>query len=338
MYLTLRRISKRCASVALFALCVAASPASAGAERIVTADQAAGSVSVIDTTTKGAHHVRVGIFPHNVERCGRRLVLAVGTDEKMDASMADMPMRGSLVGIDAATLAVTSTIALGLHPAHVVCDAAGRVAYVTLAQEDAVVVVDLRTKTILRKIPTGKHPHGMRMSTDGRRLYVANAEGSSVSVIDVRRRTEIARIPVGGSPVQVAVAPDGRFVYATLGPQNAVVAIDLRTARVLRRLTVGRNPIQISITPDGKTLVVANQGTLERPDDRVAIIDAATMTLAAFVHTGLGPHGVAIDPSGRRAAVTNERASTVSVIDIRERRMIAEYPTGDDPNGLTLLP
>ncbi len=338
------RISKRYTSGALLAflsplaLCAAMLPTGVGTEKIVTADQAAGAVSVIDSATGHTRKIIIGIFPHNVERCGRHLLVAVGNDAKMDEEMPEMPMRGSLVMIDAATLAVRSRIEIGLHPAHIVCDPAGNIAFVTLNQESAVAVVDLRSRKVLRKISTGDHPHGMRMSTDGRRIYVANQGSDSVSVIDVQRRVEIARIAVGGSPVQVAVAPNGRIVYATLAPQNAVVAIDVQKGRVLRRLTVGRYPIQLSITPDGRTLVIANHGTPERPDDRAAIVNTATMTVSAFVHTGLGPHGVAIDPSGRHAAVTSELAGTVSLIDIPTRRVVANYPTGNDPNGLTFLP
>jgi len=41
------------------------------------------------------------------------------------------------------------------------------------------------------------------------------------------------------------------------------------------------------------------------------------------VETGSGAHGVVVDRSGRHAFVTNTYANTVSVLDIRARKVIA---------------
>lgn len=312
-------------------------PPNAGASTAFVADQAGHAVAAVDLRSGRMRSVALPVAPHNVEACGRR-VFAVGMDASMSGDMHGMAMPGRIVEIDPQTRAAARSAEVGEHPAHVVCDAGARRAFVTLADEDAVAVVDLATLRVMRKIPVGKHPHGLRMSRDGRWLFVANAEGKSLSVVDLRTLEEKARISLPGDPVQVAPDPAGRFVYATLGAQNEVVAVDLAAKAATRRLSVGRTPVQLGITPDGSRLVVANQGTREHPDDRAAIVDTRTMTVTGWVRVGAGAHGVAIDRSGRYAYVTCEYAGTIAAIDIARRRLVATYPAGSDPNGVTLVP
>ena len=319
-------------------LLAALMPLGAMASTVFCADQKGGAIAVVDLRTGQTRSVPVAISPHNVEACGPNRIFAVGSDAAMSDDMPDMPMPGKLVEIDAQTLAVTRSAFLGMHPAHVVCDRAAKRAFVTLADEDAVAIVDVQTFRVVGRVSVGKHPHGLRLSADGSRLFVANSIGKSVSIVDTDSLKELAEVPVPGSPVQVAPNPDGRSVYATLSDNDEVVAVDLRTRRVTARVEVGRNPAQLTITADGRWLVVANQGTSERPDDRVAIIDTRTLSMTGWVKVAAGPHGVAIDPSGQRAYVTSPYAGTISVIDIEGRRLVTAYPAGSDPNGVTLLP
>ena len=51
--------------------------------------------------------------------------------------------------------------------------------------------------------------------------------------------------------------------------------------------------IQLYATPDGRYVYVASQGTADRPDDRVSVIDVTTNRLAGTVMVGKGAHGVA---------------------------------------------
>jgi YVTN family beta-propeller protein len=65
------------------------------------------------------------------------------------------------------------------------------------------------------------------------------------------------------------------------------------------------------------------------------VIDVAEGAVVATVVTGKGAHGVVVSPDGRRAFVTNIRDSTVSAIDTATRAVVASYPVGAGPNGIT---
>lgn len=324
-------------TLALFAAML--TPLYASAATVFSADQDATAISVVDLSAGHVRKVALPIYPHNVDTCGRERVLVVGSDASMTGMGGDdeMPMPGKLIDVNPLRLAVTRTMTVGLHPAHVVCDPSARRAFVTLAQENAVAAIDIASFRTIAKIAVGKHPHGLRMSADGRRLVVANQEGRSLSVINVATLRELERIAVPGNPVQVAVNANGTVAYATLGAQNAVVAVDLVAKRVTQRVAVGRNPAQLTMSADGRRLVVANQGTQEHPDDRVSLLDARNLTALHWVRTGAGPHGVAIDPADRRAYVTCAYSGTLAVIDIERATVVTNYAVGANPNGVTYL-
>jgi YVTN family beta-propeller protein len=164
---------------------------------------------------------------------------------------------------------------------------------------------------------------------------VANLKAATVDVVDTRSGATIAAVPVGGPVVQVAVSPDSRYAFATVTQPAGVVKIDLRAGTVVGRVAVSAAPAQVYLTPDGRTVLSADQGSEQQPGTAVSLIDTETMTVAASVQTGLGPHGVVVDPTGQRAWVTNMYDATVSVIDLSSRSVIATIRVGLRPNGVS---
>jgi len=187
-------------------------PASVSAAEgfVYTANEDSHSISVIDAGTGQVKNIATPITPHNVQasRDGR-LLFAVGPVAGMAAhhSPAKMPeggemARGRLLIIDAETLAIESAtdIEIGRHPAHVIVDAQGKLAYVTNSEDDTVSVIDVAQKKVVGTIKTGKFPHGLRMSPNGREMYVANVDDNSVSVLDCVFRPKTATVPAGKRP------------------------------------------------------------------------------------------------------------------------------------------
>jgi YVTN family beta-propeller protein len=136
------------------------------------------------------------------------------------------------------------------------------------------------------------------------KAYVANVVSGMVTVIDVEARRLLTNIPVTFSPA-------------------GQTGLDL-----LHTLQV---PIQTPVSPDGKWVATAvlSLTTVDRPPtgsaDHVAIIDARTDQVVAFIPTPAGTHGVnwgAKLGGGYYAYVTNQHANVMNVID--------PDPNGDD--------
>ena len=68
------------------------------------------------------------------------------------------------------------------------------------------------------------------------------------------------------------------------------------------------------------------------------MIDLEIFKVAKTVETGLGAHGVVIDRDGRYAYVTNTYAGSVSVLGIKDSKVVATVSVGKGPNDISLMP
>ena len=326
--------------------------AMAAADKVYVADEESGTISVIDTASfKKIGNIQVGQGPHNVQVApDGKLVWVTNNGEPAKAAekaqhegMAKsdhgaMAGAGEVWAIDTVSDTVVAKVPVGMHPAHVVVAPDGRYAYVTNGGENTVSVVDTAALRSVSTIPVGASPHGIRISPDGKQAWVANLKGGTVSVIELQTRKQITRIAVGKGPAQVGFSPDGRLGFVSLSKENRVAVIDATSLKAIRKVTVGSAPIQLYATPNSRLLLVANQGTREKPGKSVSMIDLQTLKVVATVETGLGAHGVVIDREGRLAFVTNTYANTLSVLDVVERKVVATVQVGRGPNGVSVAP
>lgn len=325
-----------------------ASPPAPDRGFVYTADEHGNSLSMIDLSSGQVTSVEVTIAPHNLQiSADRRRLLATGPLAQADDGHGhgnghgdghghgDEP--GRLLVFDAHDLTAgpLAEIEVGSHPAHVVIDQAGELAFVTNAEDATVSVVDLAGNAVIETIATGAYPHGLRLSPDGGEFYVANVMDGSISVIDVEALAEVARLPVGQAPVQIGFVPDGSRVYVSLRDENAVAVIDTATRETIDKIAVGRGPIQVYATPDGSEVYVANEGTRDNPDDTVSVIDVASGVVVNTITTDEGAHGVVASSDGRYVFISNIHANSVSAIDTRTYQVVASFAVGKGPNGIT---
>lgn len=322
-----------------------AGTALAAPDKVFVADEDAATVSVLDAASfKKIAAVPVGREPHNVQISpDGKLAWVTNNGEQAMPGMskgghAAMNSAGEVWAIDTASHAVVAKIPVGKHPAHVVLTPDGRFAYVTNGGENTVSVVETEARRVTATIPVGAYPHGIRISPDGREAYVANLKGGTVSVIDLREGKEVAQIPVGKGPAQTGFAPDGRLAFVSLSQENKVALIDPAARKVLKKIPVGTVPIQVYPTPDGRTLLVANQGTKQRPGNTVSVIDLTDNKVVSTVRTGPGAHGVVVDRAGRYAYVSNIYENSVSVLDVKSAKVVASVRVGAGPNGISVTP
>ncbi len=195
--------------------------------------------------------------------------------------------------LDSATLALETTIPVGLHPHTCVFGADHRHLYVSDWGSGAVSVVDTAKARRVRDIAVGLRPTDMALAPDGR-LFVACGGDNTVHVIQTRRLESAApdaspnrrlpegtreiistslypESPEGSTPDGVAVSPDGRTLFVANADNNSVMVVDIsnsasgETGRngesvsiVEGFIPVGWYPTAVAVSPDNKTLFVAN--------------------------------------------------------------------------------
>jgi YVTN family beta-propeller protein len=309
---------------------------------VYTADEGDNAVTMVELGTGQTRQTALPISPHNIQISDDgSLLFLVGAlaGEEGVGHVHGAEAEGRIVVLDPETLEeALPAIVAGDHPAHVVVDADNRSAFVTDSGRNSVLVVDLEAARVDREIPTCGYPHGLRLSPEGGELYVACVQSDEVAVIDVAAGIEAARIEVGRAPVQVGFTPDGGEVWVSLRDDDAVAVIDTGTREVVEKVAVGRGPIQVFGTPDGRSMYVANEGTEAEPDNTVSVVDVEARRMVATITTDAGAHGVVVSTDGELAFVSNLFAGTISVIEVAGQSVVASFPVGEAPAGITYRP
>lgn len=164
-------------------------------------------------------------------------------------------------------------------------------------------------------------------------ILVLNAE-PVISVIDPilgyggsRLYTDI-RLPSPG--FDWVLTDDQKRLFVAMPKINQVAAVDTDSWKVLRTIDAGSRPAQLVLSPDGKTLWVANQNA-DATAASVTVIDTTSMTVAASLRTGRGPHRVAFGADGNLAVVTNGLEGSATLVDAKTLRAIKDLKSGPSP-------
>jgi YVTN family beta-propeller protein len=164
------------------------------------------------------------------------------------------------------------------------------------------------------------------------RVYTADQTSNTVSVIDPQRNRVLGTIrlgqerldqilgPLDRSQVNVhglGFSPHGRLLDVISITSNAAQFIRTRTNAARRTSYVGRAPHEGFVSPDGRTLWVAVRG-----QRHVSVLSVRTGREVDRLAMADGPSKVVFSPGGRLAYVNHVRASVVTVVRVRDRRVI----------------
>lgn len=190
-----------------------------------------------------------------------------------------------------------------------------------------VLVLDPQTLATRQEISVGAGPAEVTFSHDGTYSFVAATGSDQITVVEtatkkVARTIDVGRAPVGAWPGHNGLAYVDNEIDATL------TTIDMRTLDVLGTSYLGFVPGMVALGPDGNVWIADPNGS------RVVLRSASGDALVGQIPAGAGAHGIVFRPDGKYAYVSNELASTVTVIDIETRAPVKVLAVGKKPNGM----
>lgn len=171
-------------------------------------------------------------------------------------------------------------------------------------------------------------------------LIVLNKSDHTATFIDVASRNALATVPTGIAPHEVAVSPDGKTaVVANYGtreaPGNTLSVVDIPGKKKLKDIELGeyRRPHGIVWMKD-QTVAV----TVEA-NKAVLLVDVQSGKVLSAVETDQNvSHMIVLTPGQSRAFVANIGSGTTTVIDLKEKRRIANIETGAGAEGIDISP
>ncbi len=210
---------------------------SADGKRLVVANNANDSVSLIDLTQRkviGELDLRPGkgepggAYPYGVALKGNDKAFV---SCQRDREIVVLNLNG--------TPAITGRIKTRGQPGKMILNSAQNVLFAVADNSDSVVIVDTVKDRILAEIKTtapaamlarqpnfkGANPTGLALSPDERTLYVTNGGTNSIAVIHLDRESDegnvVGLIPTAWYPNAISVSHDGRLLYVVNAKSHA---------------------------------------------------------------------------------------------------------------------
>jgi YVTN family beta-propeller protein len=249
-----------------------------------------GAVMKLDSSTGATLAVA------QLDAANHNAIFAPGGTEVWTSQMTEP---GSVVVLDAVTLAPTQTLTVGAMPAEVTFSPDRARAFIANSGESSISVFDAATKAALTPVGVGQTPVGAWPGRDGL-MYVDNELDRTLSVIDPATLAVVRTYDLGFTPALAAVAPGGEL-WVTDTDAGRVVVFTAGSDVVLGSITTGAGAHAIAFSDDGATAYVTNQtaGT-------VSVIDVATRAVQATIAVGAAPNGIVF-----RAALAGSSGSSL---------------------------
>ena len=173
-------------------------------------------------------------------------------------------------------------------------------------------------------------PHDLAIAPGGRRAWVTLNGTDELAVVDLPERRVVRYVKTGGRPHDILFAPDGRlWVTDWTGP----VHVFDRRGRLRGRVQLGEESHHLAFTPDGREAWITDHSA-----NRIFIVDARRLELAASLRVPGGPHHVAVTPDGALAVVTDHENGTLVVYDVERRARVRTVRVGSGPHGVWAVP
>jgi YVTN family beta-propeller protein len=207
--------------------------------------------------------------------------------------------------------------------------------------DQSIQLIDTGSKTVLDSLPVGKAWIGLVFSNDGRTLYASGGNdnwilkmevsGDSLMPIDTLR---LGRPwPEKIDPAGIALDDRNQVLYAVTTENNSLYVINMAADGQVQRFPLDGEGYTCLLSPDRNILYITCWGC-----DKVAMFDTKNQRFTGSIPVGDNPNDMCISRDGVHLYVANANDNSVSVIDLKQRKVIevlnaALYP--DAPPGAT---
>jgi YVTN family beta-propeller protein len=335
--------------------------------RLLTANQTAGTVSLVDPKSgRVLQELKTGDKPAGV---------ALSKDGRRGAVTHWYGYDIGVLEINDDKIVLAGSVEVGPEPRGVAVSADGSTAYVAIGVTNEVARVDLDARKVTGRLPVGREPRGIALTPDESRLLVSSARSQNVSLVDVKSWKVKSTIPIDGDNLrQVAINTDGKTGYIAnmRNRRFATTRNNIDLGWVLgQRLT--RVPLDGSVTYDtlsldtqGKAVSDAHGVAVSRDEKYLAISFGGTHEVMIFrtdlkrlpwrtdssrdliapellkkdgrvrrVDLGGRPTELAFAPDGRTLYVANYLADAIQLVDAESAQPIKTISLGG-PKTLSL--
>ncbi len=202
-------------------------------------------------------------------------------------------------------------------------------------------LLDLITEKIVSEIPIPKSWLGLAFSKDDQFLYASGGNDNWILQYTIQKQKLVlkdsislgAKWPNKISPTGIAINDQAGVLYVVTKDNNSLYIIDLKSKKVRSQVKLPGEAYACLLSPDKKELYISCWGCA-----KLLVYDILTNKLSNEIPVGSNPNDLCITKNGQYLYVCNANDNSVSVLDIKKRKVLetlnaALYP--DAPNGST---
>lgn len=204
-------------------------------------------------------------------------------------------------------------------------------------------LLDAKNDIELDKVVISKAWGGLAFSADEQFLYASGGDNNWIVRYSVIANKLVASdtIKLGGawgkqknapsiSPTGLAIDDKRGLLYVVTKQDNSLYIIDLKTKNILHKTELGTEAYTCLLSPDCSKLYISLWG-----GDKVVIYDTKNNKLENSIAVGDNPNDLCISHNGRYLYVSNANDNTVSVIDLKQSKVLETLNTGVYPTQLS---
>jgi DNA-binding beta-propeller fold protein YncE len=311
--------------------------------KIVVANRASGSISVIDTKTDAIS----GTYDLPMGSSTPEPMYVVFSNQTRQVFVGDRA-NNRVVVFDSRSFNTVGTVAAGAGVFHMWADLRSKQLWVNNDIENTTTVINPRSLEVITTVPTpadlvalGGKPHDVILDHIGKYAYISvlGVSGSNDYVVRFNTRTfqETGRAAVGKDP-HLSLTWRNKFLYVPCQNSNTVYILDRRSMALVKVVTAA-GAHGAGIPQHGKTFYTTNLpggGT----DGLIAINTRTNEVIGASDTPYPVPHNIAITQNSRKLYVTHSGGTSdkVTVYTLSRKNPVPEYLTeitvGLNPFGL----
>ncbi|HEX8277296.1 MAG TPA: YncE family protein, partial [Segetibacter sp.] len=208
-------------------------------------------------------------------------------------------------------------------------------------------LIDPKTEKVVHNIIIPKSWYGLKFSSDEKFLYASGGndnwilqyavKGNKLQLKDSIKLGD--KWPEKISPAGIEIDNVANVMYVVTKENNSLYLIDLGTKQILYQQDLGKEAYTCLLSPGHKELYISLWG-----GDKVLVFDTKQRKLVDEIPVGDNPNELLLNKSGNILYVANANDNSVSVINIKNRKILevlnaalyANAPEGSSSNGLAL--
>ena len=213
----------------------------------------------------------------------------------------------------------------------------------------SIMLIDVKSERVIDSVIIPKAWYGLTFSPDDQFLYAAGGYDNKIVRYEIiqnklNKKDEIvlgAVWPNRVGPSGITFDSQRQKIYVVTRDNRTLYVIDAKTQKIEKQFGLDAEAYMSVLSTDAKELYISCWGC-----DHVLVFDLNMQAWKAPIKVGDNPNEMLISPNGLQLYVCNANDNTVSVINLKTKKVIetldvALYPnspSGSTTNGLALDP